>query len=562
MTPPRVLPLALASAAAAALAAGYTLGVYLPTYNTALTPLDGVPRPTPALAPAPARPALARRLVFVVMDGLSFDLARELDELADLRRAGALRLLFPPFPTYTSPALVSFVTGLDPRDHGIRLNGDLTGALDLDTLTLAARDAGVPAILRSREWLPFEELMYPARKLGTPLPLAPPPGVEIIRGRVRFAWSMARCAAGLDPAPPPLDGLSPARSLELVYLGEVDEAGHRHGGASPQYVAAAHHAGALVDRLARSLDLEQDALVLASDHGHRPDGGHGGVEPEVHRAFFLAAGRGVRRGVELDPRPTRDIASTLSALGGLRVPATNLGRPMLDALDLPEGERARALAAPFAQAGAFACSVRPSPRCASLAPLGARLAAGDAAATAEAEALLDALAADRARDDDARAASARALRFGAAVAPVALALAALGLRRRDDLRRAARLLPFALLHAAVYAAAMFTIGYRPSLSAMPGENYNRDTFISSAAAFVATLVVVILARPPLLTPWVLLVATAAPVALLAAWVGADPAVLPPPATGALLFEIAPLVLSAASTAFAMRIVQRWPGRFS
>jgi hypothetical protein len=61
---------------------------------------------------------------------------------------------------------------------------------------------------------------------------------------------------------------------------------------------------------------------------------------------------------------------------------------------------------------------------------------------------------------------------------------------------------------------------------------------------------------------VLLVATAAPVALLAAWVGADPAVLPPPATGALLFEIAPLVLSAASTAFAMRIVQRWPGRFS
>ena len=235
---------------------------------------------------------------------------------------------------------------------------------------------------------------------------------------------------------------------------------------------------------------------------------------------------------------------------------------MLDALDLPADERARALAAPVAHAGAFACDLRPSSRCAALGALAARLAGGDAAAAPQAESLLDALAAERARDDDALAASARARRFGAAAAPVAAALAALWIRRRGDLLRAARLLPLALLHPTLYGAAMLALGYRPSLSAMKGENYNRDTFLASAAAFVATLVVTILAHPPPLAPWVLLAATTVPVALLTAWVGADPSSLAPPVAGAVLLEIAPLVLSAASTAFAMRLVQRWPSRFS
>jgi hypothetical protein len=118
-----------------------------------------------------------------------------------------------------------------------------------------------------------------------------------------------------------------------------------------------------------------------------------------------------------------------------------------------------------------------------------------------------------------------------------------------------------LLHAVIYAATMAALGNRGTFSAMVGENYNRDTFFASVAAFTATMAVVILGRQGPFAPWALLSGTAVPVALLAAWVGADPAMLAPPVEGAVLFQIAPLVLSAAATAVAARIVERWPERF-
>jgi hypothetical protein len=53
---------------------------------------------------------------------------------------------------------------------------------------------------------------------------------------------------------------------------------------------------------------------------------------------------------------------------------------------------------------------------------------------------------------------------------------------------------------------------------------------------------------------VLLLGTFLPIALLAAFVGADHAVLPPPAAGALLLIIAPVVLSASATAIAVSVL--------
>src|SRR6185369_3515274 len=81
-----------------------------------------------------------------------------------------------------------------------------------------------------------------------------------------------------------------------------------------------------------------------SDHGHRARGGHGGVEPEVLGAVFVAAGAGLEHGRRLPPARMRDLASTLALLGALPVPRDNLGAPMLDALALPGAERARRLA--------------------------------------------------------------------------------------------------------------------------------------------------------------------------------------------------------------------------
>src|SRR5204862_234635 len=118
----------------------------------------------------------------------------------------------------------------------------------------------------------------------------------------------------------------------FAYLGEVDDAAHAGGTAAPAYKDATLAAGALVARFAASLDLDQDTLLVLSDHGHRPEGGHGGVEPEARRAFFLAAGGMVRQGVELGERPILDVAPTIALLAGVRAPTSSLGLPMLDLL--------------------------------------------------------------------------------------------------------------------------------------------------------------------------------------------------------------------------------------
>jgi Type I phosphodiesterase / nucleotide pyrophosphatase len=417
VSPPRVLPVVLGSGATAATAAAYVIGVYLPVYNTPHTPIEGVPHaPSPSAGTPP--PALTRRLMFVMMDGLSFDLARELHELSELRERGAMRMIVPPFPTYTSPAVVSFVTDLDPRDHGIRFNGVVLGAAGMDTIPAAAGATGIEVAVRSRAWQPFEQLMYPDRP-------GPPEGDKVLAGRVQFVWSMLARSLALHRHRAPHERLAETRALELICLGEVDEAGHANRGKSPEYLAAAHHTGALVAGLASSVDLAKDALVLVSDHGHRAAGDHGGLEPEVQRAFFLGVGSGVRRGVELGPRPPRDVAATLSLLGGFRVPTSHLGRPMLDALELADAARAHAFAVPFDHASRFACRVFPSPRCSGIDGLSARRARGDTTAIPLAESLLDGIAAERAENATARASASRRLRMALAGASTIVAGAAL-----------------------------------------------------------------------------------------------------------------------------------------
>ncbi|UQA62982.1 alkaline phosphatase family protein [Polyangium aurulentum] len=533
-----LLPLTLAAGAASAITAAYVLGVYLPSFNTPRTALAGVPHP-PA---RPAPPALARRVMLAMMDGLSFDLAHDLDELSDLRAAGAMRVLDPPFPTYTSPALVSFVTGLDPRDHGIRLNGQLTGVFGLDTVTRAAHDAGLAVTIARRGWEPFEEVMNPWREPQTPFPLRASPDAEVIPGWARYEhWMWERET-----------GRAPERGLDLVYLPDADDAGHVHGAASSAYIAAAHRAGRLVERLARTLDLTKDALVIVSDHAHRAEGGHGGVEPEVRRAFFLGVGKPFQRGVTLDPRTPRDVASTLSLLAGLRVPTSNLGRPMLDALDLDDPARARAFAGPFAQAAHFACAIRRSPRCEEAGAITARLEAGDGAALAPAEALLDTIEGERVAENAQRASMASGGRWIAGALSLAFAGAVVVQRRREALRGLSRAMPIVLVHGATYVAVMGALGYRASFSSILSAYYNRHTSLAGSAALLATLLFAFFARPDRLAPWVLLLGTFLPVALLAAFVGANHAVLPPPAAGAVLLILAPVVLSASAASIAVR----------
>lgn len=542
----RALPLVVAAALICALTTWYVRGPYFHAFNTPHTSLEGVPHARSMVARAPG---LARRLVFVIVDGVSFDEARAFPELAPLRRAGVLRPLRAEFPTFTSPALTAFVTGLSPRDSGTRLNGGLDGVRGLDTFLTAAGDAHVPIRLRAREWEAFEELMQA------------PPGADIHAGRIGLMTELVKPPLPAAARLPGIDGRSPTREITFVYFGEIDEAAHHHGTRSPEYAEAERVVGAVLTRIAGTLDLTQDSLIIVSDHGHRIEGGHGGDEPEVSSAFLLAAGGFLRRGVEIaEARPSRDVAATLSVLAGLRVPASNLGLPMLDLLTLNDAETSLLLAAPFDQAAHFLCHLSPSARCNDIAPLVARLEKPDATAWEEATALHAALT--RARDEALSARGAHNTGQRLAITALALAMGAVALwlrRHRGEIRRkdmtdlSAWITP--LINISVYSGLLSIFGYRPTFSSLQATpRFIQDASLPALAAIAAVVAFARVTRPGRLAPWILLLATSIPFLLLAVSVGCDPALLPPPFAGALVFLLGPAVLSASLAAVALALL--------
>lgn len=81
--------------------------------------------------------------------------------------------------------------------------------------------------------------------------------------------------------------------VAFVYFEGVDEAGHRYGSAGEEYLEALRtvdeHVRFLVKAVAERVEqLGEDWLVaVTTDHGHKPEGGHGEDETVVRRSFLL-----------------------------------------------------------------------------------------------------------------------------------------------------------------------------------------------------------------------------------------------------------------------------------
>src|SRR5205814_2939737 len=84
---------------------------------------------------------------------------------------------------------------------------------------------------------------------------------------------------------------------------------------------------------------DRGPMLVLSDHGHMPRGGHGGAEPAVRRAFLVLAGPGVRAGGRVPRASTVDVAPTLAALLGVPAPGQALGRTLFEVLALDDDVR-------------------------------------------------------------------------------------------------------------------------------------------------------------------------------------------------------------------------------
>lgn len=236
------------------------------------------------------------KICLIGVDGLRLPLG--LEHSATLRRLaadGACASIVMEPPTWSGPGWSSLLTGSTQAEHRV-LDNSFAGQQLPRHPDLLSR-----AYYRNQQLTTFAAAGWP--------PLVDPAGVgpviqfraeQQLAGQHRVivrdgetygyrvidqeivAWSRVALGLGVD--------------VSFVYLCGVDEAGHLHGALGPEYAAAIERVDAQLQQLVevvetRSREQAEDWLVVvATDHGHRDEGGHGG-DSEVERASFAIARR-------------------------------------------------------------------------------------------------------------------------------------------------------------------------------------------------------------------------------------------------------------------------------
>jgi hypothetical protein len=289
-------------------------------YRSPLREANLLPQP-------PLTPKIAK-VVIVLISGLGYDasLALNLPALEQLKQAGADVAVQSAPPTYSQTAWATLITGAPPETNDappVDLPLASLHPLEIDTIFARAHSANLQtALLGVAPWrrlIPRNQLDYTF--------FAEQPGAEAD-------------AAIIEAALPIIENNEV--DLTLIHFTQVDWAGQNLGGTeSEAYRQAALQVDAYVGQISQAMDLSRMALVVLADHGHAPDGGHGGDEVEVIWQPLVIIGRNIIPGSYSDIHQT-DLAPTLSTLLGLAAPSASQGRMLFEMLRLSEHDQALA----------------------------------------------------------------------------------------------------------------------------------------------------------------------------------------------------------------------------
>ncbi|MCW5806957.1 MAG: alkaline phosphatase family protein, partial [Deltaproteobacteria bacterium] len=261
-----------------ATAAAVVLGQRALDWNDQLV-LDDVPLArTAPLVDDPHTPALSRRVIVVILDGLGAGEAK-LPFLDELRARGVAAVARVPYPTLSRPNYVTILTGVPPRDSGVRTNR-VPRPVTVDTLMDRVQGAGKRTASASTYGVMVSLFVRNAPSVG---------GIQWIEDgtRVRppppITWPLDEVhrVPELAPLGPTIAALARTdAALISVLVLDIDRAGHKSG-VGEEYRAAARDADAMLRVAFAGLDLARDTVIVTADHGHVAPGGHGGLEDEV-----------------------------------------------------------------------------------------------------------------------------------------------------------------------------------------------------------------------------------------------------------------------------------------
>jgi hypothetical protein len=306
------------------------------------------PPPAPAqVQPAkPLSPRLTRHVLFVIVDGLRYDVATDPARMPHFAAAMARESsaeIWAGRISMTTSAVLSMATGQRGRLEQIVRNLS-PGPPPHNSWLQNAQAAGLRvATVGDPAWSQcFGPHLFQHRD--------DPAGVAI---DVDFNPQTFRNTREL---------LKLAPDLLVAHFVTPDHQGHAYGVVSARYTAHIRAFDAQLEQLLGELGPDW-TVVVTSDHGASDTGKHGTDVAVQRRSPIYAYGPGIRRGVKLTrPLDQLELASTLPTLLGLPAPAHRTGHVIAEWLDLPLTERAELACENAQQVLAYARQVAPPSR--------------------------------------------------------------------------------------------------------------------------------------------------------------------------------------------------------
>jgi predicted AlkP superfamily pyrophosphatase or phosphodiesterase len=273
-----------------------------------------------------------RKVLLIGLDGVRIDILAEAytPNLDRLIAEGTFDdAVITAEPTVSGPDWSSMLTGVWPEKHGV-LSNDFTGnryGRWPDFLTrLEQVDPGC-ATYAVLNWPPLG-----TTAAGGPLISDLVDVKDTINGDLlgyHVADSLAIVAAVEHLTSRDVDAA-------FVYMGDIDVVGHEVGALADRYRQSIEWADEQVGLLLRALEsrstyADEDWLILvATDHGRRDDGGHGGSSDLERTVFIVASGSSIEPRLPATPGSgIVDVASTALMHIGHYDPSWNLdGRPI------------------------------------------------------------------------------------------------------------------------------------------------------------------------------------------------------------------------------------------
>lgn len=198
------------------------------------------------------------------------------------------------FPSTTSSALTTLVTGVQPNLHGILGYQVWNPARN----EFANQLSGFDPVALGESWLAYGSLIAACAEIGKPVSIVGHPRfrdshlTQMLYGKSKYR-SGSTVAERFELVSKELDQES--RGLFLVYISELDELAHKHGVDSHQWYAGLEELDGTIKTFVRSNGF-RSSIILTADHGVMD------VSSENHLEFGLQGELDCVIGVGGEPR--------------------------------------------------------------------------------------------------------------------------------------------------------------------------------------------------------------------------------------------------------------------